>query len=152
MKRWAWLVFWVGLPLLVGSGVGSFFQPGEWFEQLNRPAWDPPNWVFGPVWTVLYILMGIAAWLVWDCCRDRARTAITLFVVQLVFNAAWSAIFFGLQSPGLAFAEIIVLWALIVATTVAFWRHRTAAGVLLLPYLAWVSFAAVLNFTIWRMN
>jgi translocator protein len=152
MKRWGWLLFWAALPLLVGGGFCSLFQPGEWYAQLAKPTWNPPSWVFGPVWTVLYILMGVAAWLVWDRWRGDARTALALFVVQLAFNAGWSAMFFGLQAPGLAFGWILVLWALIVATTIAFWRLRTVAGVLLLPYLAWVTFAAVLNFTIWRMN
>lgn len=152
MNRWAGLAIWVALPLLIGAGVGGLFQPGPWYDELAKPSWNPPSWVFGPVWTALYVLMGVAAWLVWDRHGRSARGALTLFVVQLLFNAAWSAIFFGLQSPGLAFAEILVLWALIVATTVAFWRLRAVAGGLMLPYLAWVSFAAVLNFTIWRLN
>jgi translocator protein len=152
MQRWLWLFFWVALPLVVGGGIGNLFQPGEWFEGLAKPSWNPPNWVFGPVWTTLYVLMGFAAWLIQDRYGREARGAITLFVVQLLFNAGWSAIFFGLQAPGLAFAEIIVLWALIVATTIVFWRRRPLAGILLVPYLAWVTFAAVLNFAIWRLN
>jgi translocator protein len=150
--RWAGLAAWVALPLLVGGGLGSLFRPGAWYEGLEKPAFNPPGWVFGPVWTVLYILMGVAAWLVWERYGDRARAALTLFVVQLAFNAAWSALFFGLQSPGIAFAEILILWGLIVATLLAFWRLRRPAGLLLLPYLAWVSFAAVLNFALWRLN
>jgi translocator protein len=154
LKRWLGLVVWVLAPLVIGGGIGSLSPPGAWFEQLARPDWQPPNWVFGPVWTALYVLMGVAAWLVWDRYgfRGPARTALILFGVHLLFNAAWSAIFFGLQSPGLAFAEILVLWALIVALVVLFWRLRPVAGALLLPYLAWVSFAAVLNYTIWQMN
>jgi translocator protein len=152
MSRWVGLGVWIALPLLMGGGIGSLFQPGAWYDGLAKPSWNPPNWLFGPVWTTLYILMGLAAWLVWERHRGDARVALALFVVQLAFNAAWSAIFFGLQAPGLAFAEILVLWALIVATTVTFWRHRVAAGALMLPYVAWVGFAAVLNFTIWRLN
>lgn len=152
MQRWAWLIFWVALPLLVGGGIGSLFQPGDWYAQLDKPPWNPPSRVFGPVWTALYVLMGVAAWLVWDRWRGQARAALTLFVVQLAFNAGWSAVFFGLQSPGLAFAEILVLWALIVATITMFWRRHASAGILLLPYLAWVTFAAALNFAIWRLN
>jgi translocator protein len=152
MNRWVALGLWIVLPLLLGGGIGSLFQPGAWYDGLNKPAWNPPSWVFGPVWTALYVMMGAAAWLVWDRYRDEAKGALSLFVVQLVFNAGWSAIFFGLQSPGLAFLEILVLWLLIAATIVAFWRHRPLAGALLLPYIAWVSFAAVLNFTIWRLN
>lgn len=151
MGRWLWLAFWIVLSLLPGV-VGSLFPPGEWYATLRKPAWNPPSWVFGPVWTTLYILMGVAAWLVWDRHRRAARAALTLFVVQLVFNAAWSWLFFGLRSPGLAFAEIVVLWALILATTIAFWRLRPTAGALLLPYLAWVTFAAVLNATLWQLN
>jgi translocator protein len=151
MKRWLALAGWVVLPLLAGA-FGSQFQPGAWYAQLEKPAWNPPSWVFGPVWTVLYILMGVAAWLVWDRHRGAAKVALTLFVVQLVFNAAWSWLFFGLQSPGLAFGGIVVLWLLLLATTAAFWRERTVAGVLLLPYVAWVTFAMALNFAIWRLN
>ncbi|HSJ23204.1 MAG TPA: TspO/MBR family protein [Longimicrobiales bacterium] len=152
--KWVALVVWVALPLLIGAGAGGLFQPGEWYARLNKPDWNPPSWVFGPVWTTLYVLMGVAAWLVWERhgFTGAARTALVLFLVHLLFNAAWSALFFGLESPGLAFAEILVLWAMIGALIVLFWRLRPAAGALLVPYLAWVSFAAVLNYTIWRLN
>jgi translocator protein len=149
--RWIGLALWLLLPLLAGA-FGSQFQPGAWYAALDKPSWNPPSWVFGPVWTVLYIMMGVAAWLVWDRYRSAARTALAVFVVQVVFNGLWSYLFFGLQSPALAFAGIVILWSLIVTTLVLFWRARTVAGVLLLPYLAWVSFAAVLNFTIWQLN
>lgn len=154
MRKWLALVAWVALPLLIGGGVGGLFQPGDWYAQLNKPDWNPPSWVFGPVWTTLYVLMGVAAWLVWERhgFNGAARTALVLFLVHLLFNAAWSALFFGLESPGLAFAEILVLWAMILTLIVLFWRLRPAAGALLLPYLAWVSFAAVLNYTIWQLN
>lgn len=152
MNRWLALGLWIVLPLLLGGGVGNLFQPGAWYDGLEKPPWNPPSWVFGPVWTVLYVLMGVAAWLVWDRYRADARGALALFVTQLVFNAGWSAVFFGLQAPGLAFAWIVVLWLLIAATIGAFWRRRPLAGALLLPYIAWVSFAAVLNYTIWRLN
>jgi translocator protein len=152
LSPWVGLAGWVALPLLLGGGFGSLFQPGAWYDGLTKPSFNPPSWVFGPVWTLLYVLMGVAAWLIWRQYRGRARGALTLFVVQLVFNAGWSAMFFGLQSPGLAFAWIVVLWLLIVATTVVFWRLRRAAGALLLPYLAWVSFAAVLNYSLWQLN
>jgi translocator protein len=149
--RWFGLLLWLLLPLLAGA-FGSQFQPGAWYAALEKPSWNPPSWVFGPVWTVLYIMMGVAAWLVWDRYRSAARAALAVFVVQVVFNGLWSYLFFGLQSPALAFAGIVILWSLIVTTLVLFWRARTVAGVLLLPYLAWVSFAAVLNFTIWQLN
>jgi translocator protein len=145
---------WVLAPLVIGGGIGSLFAPGAWFQQLNKPAWNPPNWVFGPVWTLLYVLMGLAAWLVWDRYgfRGAARGALILFGVHLLFNTAWSAIFFGLREPGWAFAEILVLWAMILALVTWFWRLHPVAGALLLPYLAWVSFAAVLNYSIWQLN
>jgi translocator protein len=149
--RWFGLLLWMVLPLLAGA-FGSQFQPGAWYAALEKPSWNPPSWVFGPVWTGLYLLMGLAAWLVWDRYRSAARTALAVFVLQIILNGLWSYLFFGLQSPALAFAGIVVLWILIVATLVLFWRLRTVAGVLLLPYLAWVSFAAALNFSIWQLN
>jgi translocator protein len=149
--RWLGLAFWLALPLLAGA-FGSQFQPGAWYAALEKPPWNPPSWVFGPVWTVLYILMGVAAWLVWDRYRGAAKVALGLFVVQVIFNALWSYFFFGAQAPGLAFGWIVLLWVLIVATLVLFWRVRAVAGVLLLPYLAWVSFATVLNFALWQLN
>lgn len=151
MNRWLWLAFWVVLSLLPGA-FGSQFLPGEWYAALEKPAWTPPSWVFGPVWIALYIMMGIAAWLIWDRYRSVARVALTLFALQLIANAAWSWLFFGLRSLSLAFVDIALLWVLILATAVAFWRLRPAAGALLLPYAAWVTFAAALNFTIWRLN
>lgn len=125
-----------------------------WYATLNKPSWTPPNWVFGPVWTVLYVGMAVAAWLIW---RQRgmvgsARTPLVLFAVQLAFNVAWSWLFFGLRSPGLAFLDIVLLWIAIAATLVAFWRRSLAAGLLLVPYLAWVTFAAILNLAIWQLN
>jgi tryptophan-rich sensory protein/uncharacterized protein YbjT (DUF2867 family) len=124
-----------------------------WYQTLVRPAWTPPDWVFGPVWTVLYALMAVAGWLVW---RRRgivgARWALLLFAAQLALNALWSGIFFALRSPGLAFVEILVLWSAILGTIAAFRQHSRWASYLLVPYLAWSSFAAVLNLAIWRLN
>ena len=134
-----------------GTATGGSVR--DWYPTLAKPAWNPPAWLFGPVWTVLYIAMAVAAWWVWQRAGwAGARWALTLFFVQLAVNAAWSVIFFGLRNPGAAFAEIVVLWGTIVATTLLFWKISPAAGWLFLPYLAWVSFAAVLNFTIWRLN
>jgi translocator protein len=147
-------VVWLLLSF-VTAAVGAIASANapEFYHQLVRPTWSPPAWLFGPVWTVLYLLMGIAAWLVW---RERgvagARVALTLFLVQLALNALWSWLFFAWRLGAASVAEIVVLWALIVATTVAFWRVRPLAGGLLVPYLVWVSFAAVLNFAIWRLN
>lgn len=151
MNRWIGLAVWIALPLLAAAA-GSQFQPGAWYDGLAKPSFNPPSWVFGPVWTTLYLLMGVAAWLVWDRQRAAARGALTLFVVQLIANAAWSWLFFGEQNPGLALLDIVVLWLLILATTIAFWRLHPVAGALLLPYLAWVTFATALNFEIWRLN
>jgi benzodiazapine receptor len=142
------------LVCFVAAGLGSVWTSksvGTWYETLMKPTWNPPSWVFGPVWSVLYLLMGIALWLVWRRAGLLALP-VGVFAVQLVLNALWSGLFFGLQNPGAAFAEIVVLWAAIVATIVVFWRVTPVAGGLLLPYIGWVSFAAVLNFTIWRLN
>ena len=124
-----------------------------WYAALRKPAWNPPNWVFGPVWTTLYLLMGGSAWLVWRRAGwTGAKVGLLLFVVQLLLNAAWSLVFFGMQRPGWAFVEIVVLWLAIAGTLQRFWVVRPAAGALLVPYLAWVTFAAALNFAIWRLN
>lgn len=132
---------------LASAGAGSFY------EELSRPAWAPPAWLFGPVWTLLYLMIGIAAWLVW---RERgfagARTALALFVLQLGANALWTWLFFAWRQGSLAFAEIVLLWILIAATVLSFWRIRGLAGALLLPYLIWVSFAAALTWSVWQRN
>ena len=121
--------------------------------QLVQPAWAPPGWVFGPVWTVLYILMGVAAWLVWRKHGFRgAGAALNIYAAQLVANAVWTWLFFAWRLGAVAFAEIALLWLLIAATICLFWRLHWWAAILLLPYLAWVSFAAALNFTLWRLN
>src|SRR5579872_5524499 len=122
-----------------------------WYEGLSKPRWNPPNWLFAPVWTILYLAMAIAAWLVW---RKEGLTSspMQFFLTQLVLNVGWSALFFRLRSPGLAFTEIVVLWFAILATTIEFWREVPAAGWLLLPYLIWVGYATALNFSIWRLN
>ena len=136
-----------GIGAVATSSAGSFYQ------QLTRPEWAPPASVFGPVWTALYALMGIAAWLVW---RERgfsgARAALSLFFVQLFLNGLWSWLFFAWRQGGLAFAEVLVLWCLIVATIVSFYRISTLAAFLLYPYLAWSTFASALTFSIWRLN
>ena len=153
--QWLGLAFFVGMSF-AAAGVGSLFTtpaiPG-WYESLRKPAWTPPNWLFGPVWSLLYLAMGTAAWLVW---RGRgftgARLALALFFAQLALNALWSILFFGRRSPGAALVEIVFLWALIFATMAAFWRLSRAAGWLFVPYLWWVTFAMFLNHAIWRDN
>jgi translocator protein len=142
-----------GLLCFAAAAVGSLTMPDPWFAQLQKPAWNPPGWVFGPVWSLLYALMAVAAWMVWRQPLSLARRrALGLFLFQLALNAAWSPLFFGLHAPGLAFADVAVLWAAVLATTIAFSRIHRSAGSLLLPYVAWVSFAAALNFSIWRLN
>jgi translocator protein len=144
----AWLIACYG-----AAALGAQFAPGAWYAELAKPAWTPPAIVFGPVWTVLYAMMAVAAWLVWKAHGfGGARLALGLFGVQLILNAAWSWLFFGRQQPGLAFIDIVLLWVMIVATIIAFRRLRPGAAALLVPYLLWVSFAAALNFAIWRMN
>lgn len=148
------LVGWL-IVVFVAAAIGAVAsaKAGAFYSQLVRPDWAPPASLFGPVWTVLYALMGIAAWLAW---RERgfrgARIALGLFLVQLALNALWSWLFFGWHLGAWAFADIVVLWVLIVATVIAFWRIRPLAGVLLVPYLLWVGFAAFLNHAVWRLN
>ena len=132
--------------------VGTRYLPDEWFKRLNKPSWNPPNWLFAPVWTLLYALMAIAAWRVWEQVGLNAALVLALFVIQLVLNSAWTWIFFGLHRLDRAFVDIVVLWVLIAATLIGFWQVNPLAGLLLLPYLAWVSFASFLNLTIWRLN
>lgn len=154
MRQIFGLLGWLGLSFVAaGSGAVASLEAGAFYEQLVRPAWAPPQWLFGPVWSVLYVLMGIAAWLVWRAHGFKgARAALTLFIVQLAANALWSWLFFAWHQGALAFVEVALLWCLIVATTVAFRRLHTVAAALLLPYLAWVTFASALTFSIWRLN
>jgi tryptophan-rich sensory protein len=143
------LIVYLLLPFVAAS-VGAFAKPGPWYSTLPKPSWTPPGWIFGPVWTVLYTMMGIAAWLVWKKV-GWWHPALRLFYFQLLLNALWSPLFFGFRRPDLAFVDIVLLECAIIGTTIAFWRISQAAGVLFLPYLAWVSFATVLNFAVWRM-
>ncbi len=125
-----------------------------WYPTLLKPSFNPPNWLFGPVWIVLYLMMGIALYLVWQrsSTGQNVQTAVIFFIIQLVLNAAWSLIFFGLQSPFWAFVEIVVLWVAILITIILFWEISRTASYLLVPYILWVTFAAILNFSIWRLN
>ena len=152
---------WIGLLVLIVicfavSGVGgavTYPEIENWHAKLVKPTWTPPDSVFGPVWSALYLGMAIAAWLVW---RQRglagALGPLPLFGVQLLLNTAWSWLFFGLHSPGAAFVDILLLWTAIAATMIVFWCRSTVAGLLFVPYLAWVTFASFLNFGIWRLN
>jgi benzodiazapine receptor len=148
------LLAWLALAYAAAAvgGIASA-NAGAFYLQLVRPGWAPPGWLFAPVWGLLYALMGIAAWLVWRVRGFRdARAALYLFLLQLAANALWTWLFFAWQQGALAFLEILVLWALILGTIVAFWRARPLAGALLLPYLAWVSFACALTYATWRLN
>ncbi len=149
-------IFAIGVVELVGGIGGLFTAPAipTWYSQLQKPALNPPSWVFGPVWTVLYAMMGVAAFLVWQkgLRRKDVRGALTVFGVQLVLNAIWSGIFFGLRNPGLAFFELIALWIAIAATLFVFWKISKAATWLLVPYILWVSFAGYLNYSLWTLN
>lgn len=133
-----------------GSATASSVD--TWYRTLERPPWSPPNWLFGPVWTVLYAAQAVAAWLVWRSGGPQAASALRVYGAQLVLNLGWSLIFFGLRRPGLALIEIAVLWVAIVATVVAFRRRSKLAALLLVPYLLWVSYAVTLNAGIWWRN
>jgi tryptophan-rich sensory protein len=145
----------MGTCLLVGvsGSLVTATSVQEWYPHIQKPWWTPPSAVFGPVWTVLYLLMGVSAWLIWrNAAGSARRTALLIFGIQLVLNGTWSFLFFGLRSPGWAALEVVLLWSSIVATMIAFASiNRLAAG-LLLPYLFWVSYAAALNVAIWSLN
>lgn len=146
------LIVWI-LICFIPAIIGSQFGPGEWYQTLTKPEWNPPNWIFGPVWTLLYLLMGISVWIIWkDYGLKTAAIPIGFFVAQLILNALWSWFFFGLENVGLAFIDIVVLWTFILITLIMFWKLNTWSGVLLVPYIAWVSFATVLNYNIWQLN
>lgn len=146
------LIGWLVL-CFAATGTSLFMSTDGWFESLKKPTWNPPSWLFGPVWTLLYAMMAVAAWLVWRDGGWRAnRWALGVFCLQLLFNIMWTPLFFAAQRPDLAFFDIVLLWGTLAVTVVLFWRTHWLAGAMLCPYLAWVSFAAVLNLSIWRMN
>ena len=146
------LAGWIALTF-TAAATGVFVSTGGWYAGLVKPSWNPPGWLFGPVWTLLYAMMAVAAWLVWQRGGWAGqRRSLGLYVTQWVLNALWTPLFFGLHRPGLALADLAVLWAALAATAAGFWRVRAAAGWLLAPYLAWATFAAALNFAVWRLN
>lgn len=153
-QQFAGLLVWL-VVTFAAAWVGAIasMDAGTFYSLLSRPPWAPPSSLFAPVWTVLYALMAIAAWLVWRQQGFKAnRGALLLFLVQLAANSLWTWLFFAWHQGALAFAEILLLWVLIVATVVLFWRRHALAGALLLPYLAWVSFASALTLSVWRLN
>jgi tryptophan-rich sensory protein len=146
------LAAFLAITLAAGS-VGAKYPPGTWYAQLEKPPFTPPNWLFAPVWTLLYILMAVAAWLVWRRAGLReGALPLALYAFHLGINIWWSWLFFGMHLIGGAFADLVLLWVCIVLLSVLFWRIRVAAGMLMLPYIAWVSLAGVLNFALWRLN
>ena len=154
-QDWYWLTPFVLAVILVMAVGGGVTTPAiaDWYAGLNRPAWTPPNWLFGPVWTALYIMMAVAAWLVWRKRRNmRVGLPIAIWAIQLALNLAWSVLFFGLRNPMLALIDIFLLLTMIIATFTLFWPIRRLAGWLLVPYIAWVGYATALNYAIWRLN
>lgn len=138
---------------LAAASTGGIFRPGAWYASLNKPAWCPPNWLFAPAWAVLYVLIAISGWLVWrEAGFAGAAPALAIYAVQLVLNAGWSGIFFGMKRIGLALVELVLLWLSIAATIFAFSAHHAVAAWLLVPYLAWVTFAGALNYAMVSLN
>ena len=156
MKNWVRLTISIALPVAVGAISGFFTTPeiNTWYKTIRKPDWQPPNWLFGPVWTTLYILMGIAFYLVWksQAPTEKKRMAIILWLVQLVLNFFWSFVFFRRHQINWALGEIIVLWFFILLTIFSFARIQKLAAWLLVPYIAWVSFATILTYTIYHLN
>jgi tryptophan-rich sensory protein len=148
------LAAWLAVTFLAAAiGGAASIQADSFYAELVQPSWAPSSWVFGPVWSALYVSMGVAAWLVWRVDGFRStRMALNLFLAQLVFNSLWSWLFFAWHRGALAFADILLLWILIAATIVGFLRVRAAAGWLLVPYLLWVTFATALNYALWKLN
>jgi len=148
------LLGWLAASFCAAAvGAAASTNAGVFYSQLEQPNWAPPAFVFGPVWTLLYCLIGCSAWLLWrDGGFSAHPKALSLFILQLLVNALWSWLFFFLHHGALAFVDVLLLCLLVLATMLTFWRHHALAGVLLLPYLAWVSFAALLNYVLWRQN
>ncbi len=141
------------LAVVLAASSGAIFKPGDWYRKMAKPTWTPPDWVFGAGWSVLYIAIAIAGWRVWERADgDAVVLPMAVYAIQLALNAGWSAIFFGLKRPDWAFAEVAALWTAIVANIAVFYPVDPLAAFLLLPYLAWVTFAAALNLAVWRLN
>lgn len=149
MNRYVMLAVFVVIVAAVGS-VGSLFMPGAWYAGLVKPAWTPPNWLFGPVWSVLYLMIAVAGWLVWQSAE--AGPARWLWVAQLALNGLWSPVMFGAHRIELALVVIVLMWLAIAAFIAVAWPRARVAALLFVPYLAWVSYATALNFAIWRLN
>jgi len=148
----SYLIVFLVICLAAGGlgGLATAKAVREWYPGIKKPSWTPPSWLFGPVWTLLYIMMAVAGWLVWS--KAGFGVALILFAAQLALNTIWSFLFFGMKKPGVAAIEIVMLWDAIAATIVFFWMVDPRAGLLMVPYLIWVSFATALNFRIWTLN
>ena len=155
MKNIFKFIISISIPLIIGFA-GSFFTASSvdsWFTTINKPSFNPPGWIFAPVWTTLYILIGLSFYLVWRNNFGEARKkVISIYFMQLLFNLLWSVLFFGLKSPLLGFIDIILLLIFIIANTIIFFKISKIAGYLFVPYLLWVSFASILNFSIYLLN
>ncbi|MCE7985709.1 MAG: tryptophan-rich sensory protein [Caldilinea sp. CFX5] len=168
-KQWPTLLLALIIPFTAATigGVATNRSLFGWYRRLRKPTWNPPAWVFGPVWTALYLVMGIASWLVWrrgelsveeETAQDRHAThaevqgALTFYGLQLVLNSLWSVIFFGLRRIDLALVEVVALWTMLLVTLTRFYRIQPLAGLLLVPYQLWVTFAALLNLRVWQLN
>ena len=152
--NWGLLIIFIIVCNLIGA-IGTIWtaSDGSWYKGINKPSFNPPSWIFGPVWTLLFTLMGISLYLVWTSPSSNIKLiALTLFVIQFLFNIAWSYLFFGLNKPLWSFIEILVLLVFILITTFYFIKVNKTAGYLLIPYFLWVSFASFLNYSIWRLN
>lgn len=153
-RPWLGLAVWLAVTFIASAvGAAASINAEPFYDSIARPGWAPPASVFGPVWTILYAMMAVAAWLVWrEAGFAGARSALVLFIAQLTVNALWSWLFFAWQLGGPALINVLVLWVLILLTLLAFWQINTVSGLLLIPYLLWVSFAAFLNYSVWQMN
>lgn len=150
--------FWQFIVCLLicegAGGVGAIFTTpaiASWYATLTKPSFSPPNWLFGPAWTILFLLMAISLYLIWQS-KENKKAALWVFAIQLALNILWSVIFFGQQQPFIAFIEIIILWLAILMNIIYFYRVNKTAGLLLVPYILWVSFASVLNYVVWQLN
>ena len=158
MKNKKTLVLVLGVLVCLGVGFFSGFITAEsvetWYRTLNKPSFNPPSWIFAPVWTILYIMMGLSAGIIYNkgIRREEVRLALRIFAAQLILNGLWTIFFFGFENPLMAFIEIIFLWILILYTILKFYKISRKAAYLLIPYILWVTFASVLNFSIWILN
>lgn len=156
MKNWLKLIIAIAIPLAVGFTSSIFTMEGVngWYRTINKPSWNPPNYIFGPIWTTLYILMGIALYMIWvsNGSKTKKNRPFILFTIQLILNFFWSYIFFSAHEIGWAFVEIVALWLFILFTIFSFASVNKKAAWLMVPYISWVSFAAILNYTIWILN